>query len=254
MSRDDFWSRRRARVAAEQEAEAAEVAAAARQAAEEALEEKSDAEILQELNLPDPDEMQQGDDFSVFLKETIPARIRTRALRRLWTSNPILANVDGLLDYGEDFTDSAMVIENLQTAYQVGKGMTAHVEELARQAEEAAATTADTEQEAEALAAEETVAAVAPHEAASCDSLQAGAGQAETAPLESVRRPTMGLQSPSGGADPDHAQEAAARMPSMPTAADPVFAAVADPVPDPVASAPRRMRFTFAADTNAPAT
>ena len=55
MRGDDFWSRRRARVAAEQEAEAAEVAAAARQAAEEALEEKTDAEILEELDLPDPD-------------------------------------------------------------------------------------------------------------------------------------------------------------------------------------------------------
>ncbi|MEC8039849.1 MAG: DUF3306 domain-containing protein, partial [Pseudomonadota bacterium] len=50
------------------------------------------------------------------------------------TSNPVLANVDMLVDYGEDFTDSAMVVENLQTAYQVGKGMKAHVEELARQA------------------------------------------------------------------------------------------------------------------------
>jgi len=43
-----------------------------------------------------------------------------------------------LLDYGEDFTDSATVIENLQTAYQVGKGMTEHVLEMVRQAEEQA--------------------------------------------------------------------------------------------------------------------
>jgi hypothetical protein len=49
-----------------------------------------------------------------------------------------LANVDGLVDYGEDFTDAATVIENLQTAYQVGKGMTKHVVELARQAAEEA--------------------------------------------------------------------------------------------------------------------
>ena len=43
----------------------------------------------------------------------------------------MLANLDGLVDYGEDFTDSAPVIENLQTAYQVGKGMLKHVEALA---------------------------------------------------------------------------------------------------------------------------
>ena len=47
----------------------------------------------------------------------------------------MLANVDGLVDYGEDYTDAACVIEGLQTAYQVGKGMLAHVEEMARQAE-----------------------------------------------------------------------------------------------------------------------
>ena len=41
-----------------------------------------------------------------------------------------------LVDYGEDFTDSATVIENLQTTYQVGKGMLKHVEEMARQAAE----------------------------------------------------------------------------------------------------------------------
>ena len=51
----------------------------------------------------------------------------------------MLANVDGLVDYGEDFTDAALVVENLQTAYQVGKGMLAHVEEMARQAEAKAA-------------------------------------------------------------------------------------------------------------------
>ncbi|MFT7596716.1 MAG: hypothetical protein ACI8R4_004055 [Paracoccaceae bacterium] len=44
-----------------------------------------------------------------------------------------------MVDYGEDFTDAACVIENMQTAYQVGKGMLAHVEEMARQAEAEAA-------------------------------------------------------------------------------------------------------------------
>ena len=41
-----------------------------------------------------------------------------------------------LVDYGEDFTDAAMAVENIQTAYQVGKGMLKHVQEMARQAEE----------------------------------------------------------------------------------------------------------------------
>jgi hypothetical protein len=73
------------------------------------------------------------------MSKAVPDRLRRRALRRLWLANPALANLDGLLDYGEDFTDSATVIENMQTAYQVGKGMTEHVLEMVRQAEEEAA-------------------------------------------------------------------------------------------------------------------
>ena len=133
MSRGtDFWTRRRAQVEAEAQAQtrAAEV-----EAREADLAERTDAELCEDLGLPDPDAMQPGDDFSAFMSRAVPERLRRRALRRLWRSNPVLANVDGLVDYGEDFTDSATVIENLQTAYQVGRGMTAHVEELARQAE-----------------------------------------------------------------------------------------------------------------------
>ena len=84
--------------------------------------EPSDAEILEELGLPDPDTLDEGDDFSRFMGGAIPTRLRNRALRRLWLTNPVLANLDELVDYGEDFTDAATVVENLQTAYRVGKG------------------------------------------------------------------------------------------------------------------------------------
>ena len=121
--RGDFWSRRKAAVAAEQNAErdAAQAEALARQ--EAALAERSDAEILAELDLPDPDEMERTEQVQELLKSAVPQRLKTRALRRMWRLNPVLANVDGLVDYGEDFTDAATVVENLQTAYQVGKGM-----------------------------------------------------------------------------------------------------------------------------------
>lgn len=144
----DFWSRRKAAVQAEAEAEviAAEEQVIADQRAE--LEEKTDAEILAELNLPDPDQLQAGDDVSGFMAKAVPDRLRRRALRRLWRLNPVLANVDGLVDYGEDYTDAACAIENLQTAYQVGKGMVAHVEALAAKAE-AEAEDSDIEVEAE---------------------------------------------------------------------------------------------------------
>lgn len=139
MSRgQDFWARRRAGVVAEAEAEQAAVDAQALQEEHAALEEMDEAEMLAALDLPDPDTMTKGDDFSVFMTKAVPDQIRRRALRTLWRSNPVLANVDMLVDYGEDFTDAAMAVENIQTAYQVGKGMLKHVEEMARQAEERA--------------------------------------------------------------------------------------------------------------------
>ncbi|MEX0279208.1 MAG: DUF3306 domain-containing protein [Ruegeria sp.] len=132
----DFWSRRKAAVQAEAEAEAQAVdeQIIAQQRTE--LEEKTDAEILAEFDLPDPDTLEAGDDVSGFMAKAVPDRLRRRALRRLWRLNPVLANVDGLVDYGEDYTDAACVIENMQTAYQIGKGMLAHVEALATEAED----------------------------------------------------------------------------------------------------------------------
>lgn len=133
MSR--FWANRKAAVQAETKADEQQVEANAQALREAELADRTDAEILAELELPDPDTLEEGDDFKVFLTEAVPARIRTRALRRLWRLNPVLANVDGLVDYGEDFNDASFFLENMQTAYQVGKGMTEHVLELARQAE-----------------------------------------------------------------------------------------------------------------------
>lgn len=137
MNRElNFWERRKAGVQAEEQAAVAEAEQMALAGQHAALEEKTDAEVLAELDLPDPDTLGMGDDFTAFMGKAVPDRIRRRALRTLWRSNPVLANVDMLVDYGDDFTDSATVIENMQTAYQVGKGMLKHVEEMARQAAE----------------------------------------------------------------------------------------------------------------------
>ena len=84
---------------------------------------RSDEDILRDLGLKHPDEMKAGDDFKSFLNSAVPSHLRRLALRKLWLTNPTLANIDGLVEYGEDYTDAAMVVENLQTAYQVGKGM-----------------------------------------------------------------------------------------------------------------------------------
>lgn len=166
-----FWSRRKQAVEAEarQEAEA-------RRATEEAealaaQEQKADDELLTELDLPDPDTLQAGDDFSVFMAKSVPTRLRNRALRKLWLSNPVLANLDDLVDYAEDFRSAGLTGDVVQTTYQVGKGLMKHVEELARleNTDEGAvsaapaADAADTEEEGtEEFADAETGAASAP--------------------------------------------------------------------------------------------
>ena len=129
-----FWARRKAAVAAEaaEEARTAELA----QRTEE-IEGKEDSEILAEMGLPDPASMEQGDDFSAFMSRDVPEHLRKRALRTLWRSNPVLANVDGLNEYDDDYRAAMLLQEPIKTAYQVGKGMKAHIDEMARQAREA---------------------------------------------------------------------------------------------------------------------
>ncbi len=134
MTGSNFWSHRKAAVATEALEDKKQAEQAAKEAGQKALEEKSDEELLSELNLPDPNTLQAGDDFKAFLQANVPDRLKKVALRKLWSTNPVLANLDGLVEYGEDYTDAATVVEQLISSYQVGKGMSAHVEEMLRQA------------------------------------------------------------------------------------------------------------------------
>jgi hypothetical protein len=130
-----FWERRRRAVAEEErrEARAVEVRGEAEVLAE--IEALPEAEQLERLGLPDPDSLMPGDDVRAFMRKTVPAVLRNRALRRLWTSNPVLANLDGLVDYADDYTGNGLKGGALATSYQVGKGLARHVEALAREAE-----------------------------------------------------------------------------------------------------------------------
>ena len=132
----DFWSRRKSAVKEEFEEERRQAEIKRASEIQDELDVKTDEEVLKELGLPDPDTLEPGDDFKVFMKEVVPERLRRRALKKLWLSNPLLANVDGLVDYGEDFTDAAVGAGFVETTYQVGKGMLKHIEELARKEQE----------------------------------------------------------------------------------------------------------------------
>ncbi len=54
-------------------------------------------------DLPDVDTLTYKSDFTVFLRKGIPAVLQSAALAKLWRSDPVLANLDGLNDYEDDF-------------------------------------------------------------------------------------------------------------------------------------------------------
>jgi hypothetical protein len=87
--------------------------------------------------LPDPETLTAESDFSPFLREGVPEDLQRVALRRLWRLDPVLANLDGLVDYGEDFTDAATVVQGMQSVYQVGRGMATAFEKPEEEAEAA---------------------------------------------------------------------------------------------------------------------
>lgn len=63
-------------------------------------------------------------DYTQFMDKNVSADARQKALRKLWVSNPVLANMDGLDDYCEDYTDAAVCLPKgmMKTAYQFGRG------------------------------------------------------------------------------------------------------------------------------------
>lgn len=142
---DDFlarWSRRKTEARSGPKPSSAEGGRDGRETAEQALPDGArDGErsertpdelaVLREDGAADASTRYEGFDFesldydsdyTQFMQKDVPDAVRRRALRALWQSDPILANLDGLNDYDEDFTDAALAVDVLKTAYQVGRG------------------------------------------------------------------------------------------------------------------------------------
>ena len=75
-----------------------------------------------EHDLPDIESLGAGSDFSVFMKDGVPAELRRLALRKLWASDPVFKVIDEMVEYGEDYTDAAMVVEGMKSAWEPGRG------------------------------------------------------------------------------------------------------------------------------------
>lgn len=144
MSRgSDFWSRRKAAVEAEAVEDIRKTEEAEAQEEQDRLTEKTDEDVLKELGLPDPDTLEPGQDIAGFMQKAVPERLRQRALRQLWRLNPTLANLDGLCDYNDDFTNAATDAPGVATAYRVGKGLLKHIEALEEKAKTEASEVAE---------------------------------------------------------------------------------------------------------------
>jgi Protein of unknown function (DUF3306) len=119
------WARRKAEAAtpdAGNEATEIETAAVGHAPPAPARDE-SEATEIDPATLPEIDSLDETSDFSIFMQDGVPEAMRTRALQRLWQVDPTFAHIDGLLEYGDDFTDAGVAAGAVSTIYKVGKGM-----------------------------------------------------------------------------------------------------------------------------------
>lgn len=169
-----------------------------------------DRERIDPADLPDIETLDANSDFSQFMQKGVPEALKRRALRKLWQVDPAFSHICMLDDYNLDYTDAAMVVPNLKTLYQVGRGMILPGEDTAEAPEspaaEAAAEAAETSgapaeapagaaQEAPCGAAQEAPAADAPDapEAQAAAAATAGSGRISREP----RKPGVPLVSAS---------------------------------------------------------
>ncbi|OYD81890.1 DUF3306 domain-containing protein [Azospirillum brasilense] len=87
-------------------------------------------------DLPPVEELTLESDFTPFLRAEVPDDLHRQALRKLWTSDPVFANDDGLKDYADDYASLFTGSSPVKTLYRVGKGFLDAAEEAAEKAAE----------------------------------------------------------------------------------------------------------------------
>jgi len=142
------WARRKQEVRESEEREAAlapdAAADADAEAQAQALTDPDQREVppdeetrqrwIEELEAVDIDALAYESDFTIFMKSWVPGALRQKALRKLWTTNPALAVLDGLNDYDLDYTDKAIAAGKVISSYMPGQGY-AGVEEVVEKVE-----------------------------------------------------------------------------------------------------------------------
>jgi len=103
--------------------------------------------------LPPIDELTAESDYTGFLAKGVPEALTRAALRKLWLSDPVLANLDGLNNYDEDYNVVDQIITAAQTSYRPGLGYFDEIEKELSQLEDAIADAGGDHVEAQASSA-----------------------------------------------------------------------------------------------------
>jgi hypothetical protein len=74
-------------------------------------------------DLPPIETLGKDSDYKPFMQAEVPDALRNEALRKLWQSDPVLANLDGLVDYAEDFGAAFAAGGTVATVYRLLQGM-----------------------------------------------------------------------------------------------------------------------------------
>ena len=82
----------------------------------------SDEDLCAKYELTHPDQCHEPEELDDFFNRSVPDRLKQLAMRRLWRLNPLFRFADEMVEYGENYTDAATVLPDMQTAYKVGKG------------------------------------------------------------------------------------------------------------------------------------
>jgi hypothetical protein len=105
----------------------------------------------------DLDSLDSASDLSPFYKEGVPKALKMAAMRAMWRTSPVFANLDGLNDYDQNFADPELIRKFTGTAWKIGRGyLTDDSEPMAEDAAEAAGEAAADEAEPEEAASVET--------------------------------------------------------------------------------------------------
>ncbi|MEX2615481.1 MAG: DUF3306 domain-containing protein [Alphaproteobacteria bacterium] len=111
------WSRRKKEAVADE-------AAAPPPAPKAETKTETEVEPDEPSALPDIASLGRDSDYSAFMRHGVDDVLRKNALRKLWRADPSFSELDGLVEYGEDYTAKGAMGRVVRTAWRFGLGMT----------------------------------------------------------------------------------------------------------------------------------